>query len=379
MLQIQNYLTNGKSLDDLQKDFGIKSVEHPDLPLVILNYNQIESPKTHPIVREARGLVLNKSDWSLVARSFPRFFNWGEVPDEMLSFDFSNSFVQSKEDGSLAIIYFFNDSWHINTRGSFGLDPIQWQSFTWRQAMCRALQINDINDLKSILDPSLTYVCEFVSPWNKIVRTYQSPQMFLLTAFCGKHELDIDQVDKINLDNFVRPARFDFKSLDEIKLFLSEQEKFDPTFEGVIICDKNFQRWKIKNPSYLCLHKLRGEGDNLYHPRHLLSFVLKNEDDELLTYFPEVKDHYFELKNLVENLFTNLCLVWDKNKDILSQKDFALAIKDQTPMTSVLFTVRKKFGSEPSVAQIRKEFIEAQPLILRNLPKLSFFDSGKLS
>lgn len=58
MLQVQEYLTNGKSLEDLQSEFGLNISRHPNLPLVILNYDQIESrPKSHPIIRECRGLV----------------------------------------------------------------------------------------------------------------------------------------------------------------------------------------------------------------------------------------------------------------------------------------------------------------------------------
>ena len=53
MLNVQKYLQT-KTLEDLNSEFAIKIAEHPDgLPLVILNYNQIESnPKTHPIIRE---------------------------------------------------------------------------------------------------------------------------------------------------------------------------------------------------------------------------------------------------------------------------------------------------------------------------------------
>jgi hypothetical protein len=368
-LNIQHYLNN-HTLDDLQSELGIKVANHPDLPLVILNYDQIESPKNNPIVKEARGLVLNKNDWSLVARSFPRFFNWGEVPEEMPMFDFSDFTVQSKEDGSLAVVYNFNGDWHINTRGSFALDVMQHQLFSWREGMCRALKIKNLSCLKKKLDPQLSYVCEFVSPWNKIVRNYKEPQMFLITAFCGFDELQPETVDAICCDFFVRPERFNFKSLDEIKSFLDDKQTTDPTFEGVIICDRNFRRWKIKNPGYLSLHKIRGEGDNLYHPRHLLSFILQNEDDELLTYFPEVKDQYFSLKEKIETLFKDLQNVWLKNKDIASQKDFALSIKDQTPFASVLFNVRKKFKNEPTPDDFRSQFVAASSLILQQIQKL---------
>jgi hypothetical protein len=84
-LQVQEYLHSGKSWANLTDELGIKVVFHPSLPLVTVNYDQIESPKTHPIVRECRGLVLHRQTFDLVARSFPRFFNWGEVADEMPS------------------------------------------------------------------------------------------------------------------------------------------------------------------------------------------------------------------------------------------------------------------------------------------------------
>lgn len=375
MLEIQKFLIQN-SLDDLQTELGIKSANHPFLPLVILNYDQIDSPKTHPIVREARGLVLDSRDWSLVARSFPRFFNWGEVPDEMSSFDFSQFHVHSKEDGSLVIIYNFEGEWHANTRGSFGLDNLQFQSFSWREGFCKALNINQLSDLNSRLDPDITYVCEFVSPWNKIVRHYQAPQMFLLAAFDSLKELPACEVDSMTHQIFARPQRFDFSNINEIKSFLSDQESVDPTFEGVIICDKNFQRWKIKNPSYLSLHKIRGEGDNLYHPRHLLSFVLKNDDDELLTYFPEVKDQYFKLKNEVEILFNHLQDIWSQFKDLESQKEFAISIKDKTPLSSILFSLRKQFGSEPTTDQFRNCFRAAETAILRQITKSSNLSVG---
>jgi hypothetical protein len=375
MLQIQSYLLSGKTLDDLNAELGIKSALHPELPLVILNYDQIESPKTHSIVREARGLVLNPQDWSLVARSFPRFFNWGEVQEEMHLFDFTDFLVQSKEDGSLVLLYHFNGKWHANTRGSFGLDNMQNQSFSWRAGICKALNISDLSELDSKLDPKLTYVCEFVSPWNKVVRHYQEPRMYLLTVFCGEQEVHHADVDVMFASNyarpvtyspFLRPQKFAFANVDDIQSFLQEQAADDPTFEGVVMCDAKGQRWKIKSATYLGLHKLRGEGDNLYNPKHLLPFVLTGEDDELLTYYPEVADAYKELKGKVESEYASMLAVWQQFKDVESQKDFALAVKD-TNFSSVLFQVRKKFGSGQTEKDLRKEFLGSDQLILKKV------------
>jgi hypothetical protein len=360
MLEIQKFLQGGKTLDDLSNELAIKTTHHPDLPIVILNYDQIESPKTNPLVREARGLVLNKNDWSLVARSFPRFFNWGEVPEEMDLFNFSDFVVESKEDGSLIVLYWFNDEWHINTRASFALDYMQNQSFTWREAVCRALDIQK-------LDRNLTYICEFVSPWNKIVRRYAEPQLYLLTAFNGLKELHYTDVDRAAVGIFKRPERYHFGKVSEIKDFLTEQSEADPTFEGVVICDDKKQRWKIKNPAYISLHRLRGEGDNLFNPKHLLPYVLKGEADELLVYFEEVTESFYELKNKVDKEFEALLKLWQQHKDIEDQKEFALTIKDKTPYSSVLFTTRKKFGNEQSASDLRLEFVAAERIILKRL------------
>lgn len=372
MLAVQTYLQT-KTFEDLTAELGIVVKKHDTLPLAILNYDQIESPKTHPIVRECRGLVLHAESKDLVARSFPRFFNWGEVADEMGLFDFSDFIVESKEDGSMVVIYNFEGKWHANTRGSFATDKIATGvDLTWREAFCEALDLNDLQELNSLevgLDTNLTYVCEFCSPYNKIVRRYEKPVMFLLTAFEGLRELTPTEIcercSPYNL--FLWPTRYHFYSIEEIQKFLDEQAAADPTFEGVVIRDKNGQRWKIKSATYLGLHKLRGEGDNLYNPKNLLPFILSGEDSELLTYYPEVTETFMRLKSQVQNDYATMLEVWMENKDLESQKDFALAIKGKTDYTSVLFNVRKKYGAAAKGEEIRREWRDAENVILKKL------------
>lgn len=361
MLCVQECLKNQGSLEFLEKTLKIKYLKHSDLPLVILNYNHIDSPKFDPIACECRGLVLDTNNWSLVARSFPRFFNWGEHPDGMKKFDFNNFTVESKEDGSLILIYFFNGKWMVNTRGSFANDLMQFTNFTWQQAICNSLQLSCLQDLDKFLDRSLTYVCEFVSPWNKVVKFYKSPKLFLLSAFKGEEELDEIQE---HFPMFSTVDKFYFSSIEEIKTFLNNKSNNDPTFEGVVICDKQKNRWKIKSPSYLGLHKIRGEGNNLFNPKHLLPFVLKKEKDELLTYFPEAAEQYHKISNLVNENYEKLLKVWKKYKDVESQKEFALNVKNE-PLSCVLFDIRKKYGLKQDEQQLLETFVESESLIFK--------------
>lgn len=369
MLHVQQYLQT-KTFDDLTAELGIVVKRHDTLPLCILNYDQIESPKTHPIVRECRGLVLHADTKDVVAKSFNRFFNWGEVADEMKDFDFSDFIVQSKEDGSLVLIYHFDGRWHANTRGSFATDNMQGLNFTWREGICKAITdygIGDLQELDDELDKGVTYVCEFCSPWNKVVRRYEKPCMYLLTAFQGTKELHYSEVDLMAHGLFKRPQRYEFINIDEVQSYLQLQAEKDPTFEGVVICDHLGHRWKIKSATYLGLHKMRGEGDNLFHPKHLLPFILAGEEAELLTYFPECRETYEELKAKVNEAFAELQDIWAKHWMLGDQKEFALSIKDKTPFTSLLFNVRKRHGKDQKPEHLKTEWRTADSLILKKL------------
>jgi hypothetical protein len=367
-LNVQDFLQS-KTHDQLTEEFGIKVNHHDTLPLVILNYDQIESPKTNPIVRECRGLLLHSETHEIVARSFPRFFNWGEVADEMDDFDFSDFVVQSKEDGSLVLIYHFDGQWRANTRGSFAQDPMQYQEFTWTEGFCRAMGINSLNELDGKLVEGVTYVCEFCSPWNKVVRTYSMPKMHLLSAFRGFDEIPVDEVDTMVSDFFIRPNLYNFDSLESIQKFLREQEQSDPTFEGVgvVIMDWSGKRWKIKSATYLGLHRLKGEGDNMFNPKHLLPFILAGEEDELLTYFPEVAETFYKVKSNVLKQYSQLLEVWADHKDIEDQKEFALSIQGKTPYTGILFSLRKGTEEDQKSHHVRELWRNAEKYIIKNI------------
>lgn len=86
--------------------------------------------------------------------------------------------------------------------------------------------------------------------------------------------------------------------------------------------------------------------DNLYNPKNLLPFILSGEDDELLTYFPEVESVYREHKATVESAYAEMVAVWERAKGLPVQKDFALAVVGKTKFTGILFEARKH-GRDP--------------------------------
>tara|TARA_Y100000034_G_scaffold6762_2_gene7476 strand:- start:4905 stop:6041 length:1137 start_codon:yes stop_codon:yes gene_type:complete len=375
-MKVQAYLKDRKnSLETLTTELGINVCLHDSLPLVILNYNQIESPKTNPIVRECRGLVLERKTWKLVARAFPRFFNWGEVADELRVFNWSDCHIQGKEDGSLGILYHYKGQWRFNTRGSFANSNIQFQEFTWTQLFCAAIGIECLEDLNNnvSLSPRNTYVFELVSPFNQIVRQYHEPAVYLLSAFCGKEEWRLEDVDFMaagmnrNRLNVLRPEVWQFDSISAVEEHVYALSKQDQTFEGIVLRDNKNRRWKVKSGAYVALHHMRGEGDNLFNPKHQLKFILMGEVDEVIGYFPIAEESIRTHQAAVIAAQAELEQVWEEHWRIGEQKEFALAICPKTKFTSILFNLRKEHGNRQSLALLREAWSKADRAILKHV------------
>ncbi len=342
MLAVQEWLkANGGQFDLLEKQLGIKSTFHPEDDRVILNYDMIESPKTHPIVCETRALVLNKNTFEIVARAFPRFFNAGEMLDLHKNFVWEGCTAADKEDGSLALTYIYNGEPHMNTRGSFGNGSINNLDITWR--MLFEIAIPKWKEIQLSFGVGTTLVWELCSRYNKIVRDYEKPTAYLLSAFEGEQEYCKKIVNRLAKSlGLNRPGLRTFNSLNEVMEYIADVAGDDPTFEGLVLQDINGMRMKCKSEKYMALHRLHNNG-NVAHPKNIIPLILDGEIDEVLTYFPELEAtvrsydvRLRELKTQVENIWH--CF-WDTKKD----KDFAKEALT-SPLSSLLFRARKNGG-----------------------------------
>ena len=100
---VKEYINSGKSFDDLKQEFGISCNIFDNL--ICLTYSQIDSPKTAPIVRQCRGLILDKNTLDIVHYPFFRFYNFEEVLEERSKFNWSKAFALEKVDGSLCGVF----------------------------------------------------------------------------------------------------------------------------------------------------------------------------------------------------------------------------------------------------------------------------------
>jgi hypothetical protein len=109
--------------------------------------------------------------------------------------------------------------------------------------------------------------------------------------------------------------------------------------EGVVVYNtKTKMRVKIKNAVYLAAHRLRGQ--NGLTLNSICELVAMNEQAEYIAVFPDDAPKFepalAELGVMIDELVTR----YNEHKNIETQKDFALMVKDM-PQAGVMFTARK--------------------------------------
>ncbi len=357
---LRNYFNAEQALEALVEGYKIEVTRHPTDGLVILNYS-IESPKNEVICNECRGLVLEEGTWNVVARSFTRFFNYGENLDETNKFNWQNFTCSAKEDGSLILLYNYKGDWRVNTRGSFGEGEVNSSGHTWKELFYKCA--NEYA-ARNLLPYNLTYVFELCSVYNKIVRAYSEPTLYLLGIFHKDtgHELEDDWLNFASTMLGVKlPEKYDFSDIVSIQKFLDTHE--DKTFEGLVLRDDKYIRIKTKNPAYVILHHLRGNGDNLFSAKKIVPLILKGEAEEWCAIFPEIKPYKEKYELFINEEYYHLMQTWEQAKAIASQKDFALFILPRTRFSSILFEARKR-GIHP-----KEVWLASADLIVKNLEK----------
>lgn len=368
MLNVQEYLRR-KSIAELEDSLAIKCTRHPvHNNLITLNYDQLNSPKHNPIVKECRGIVVDeKYNFDLVAKSFNRFFNLGEDIDMEKTFKWTGFTSQEKVDGSLMMLFCYDGQWMVKTRASWCQEKMQGLDLTFADLFWKAFDRRNIFHL----NPLDTYVFELCSPYNKVVREYRDTTVYLLAVVQCRldhwREFTIGEVKALYESfnwhgNVLMPDIFSFSNIDEITSFIKNVGKDDPTYEGLVIRDVDNMRLKVKSPEYLALHRLGSDKACLFAPKNLIPFILNGEGDELLAYFSEAKEKYYKYKAQIDKAWKELDNIWYCHHDQPSQKKFAMAVKDH-PLAGVLFEARKT-GRPP-----REIFLESTDLILKRVIK----------
>lgn len=332
-------------LKALTDQFAI-SVKRTD-DLLVLNYNQIESPKTDPIVIECRSLILDNK-LNIVSRGFDRFFNHGEALNVTPEIDWTKAQAYEKVDGSLIKIYNYEGNWYISTRGTaYGESDCMGHGITFHELVLKALDCCE-SEFQSRCNEHLwdgfTYIYELTSFENRVVRRYDGYKLHLLAVrsnLTGKYVTDSERPYALAI-GAVQPKAVMFNSTDECLEAARNLKNLD---EGFVVYQDGIPISKIKSPAYVAVHHIRGEG---LSPKRIMQLVLSGEEDEYLQYFPEDDIHFEKYIEAYCLLMTDIILTYEYVSCIEDQKEFALSIS-RKPFKAALFQARSK-GIQPDTA-----------------------------
>ncbi len=308
---IKEYFDSGKTLNDIKNEYGISYNVFNNL--VILNYSQIDSPKTNPLVRMCRGIVIEKNTWNIVHYPFYRFYNFEEITEENKKFNWDNAVATTKIDGSIFGIFNYNDNWYVSSRFQIGGLNTPNGIITYYDIFKKAIYPLNDDEFFSVLDKKLDYTFEIVSPYNKIITPYSEANLYItcirdktnnFKEISLKDIINIDHI-KILLDREIikSPAIISlsnkngkFKGFDKMKQLA---EDMNPTDEGFVVVDwssydnnaEAFPRIKVKNSAYVTLHhfKLGAENDSI-NMNNIIKILFNNEQDEIISTIPDMKN-----------------------------------------------------------------------------------------
>lgn len=368
MTPLQEYVKKN-GIDNITEELGIAVYHHPTLPLVGFKYDQIDSPKMHPVVRWARGTVLEKETWKLVAQPFVRFFDYQPGHEDTKKFDWNDFIATTKEDGSLITLHYYANEWHVNTSGSFGLGQYSRDKSnqeTWRELFWRTFE--ESGGKKRNLITDITYIFELCCEENRVLRIYPNNNLFLLSTFIGETELSYSTTVRLANDIGIVPVRFhQLKALSEIEEFLKEKAKIDPSFEGVVIRDKNNVRLRLKTKSFLSLFHLNDDGGKQID-KHLINLALVCHCNSVLQYLSELEEKFIKIRDFIEAESEKIKSLWERAKDIEDKKQFAMMVKD-SPYSGLFFALKKIPKEQHDGDMIEKMKLDSEESFLKEWKK----------
>lgn len=289
---------------------------------ILFKYSQIESDFSLNIVKEARGLILEDKTWKVICYPFNKFFNFGEKYADKI--DWESATVETKEDGSLIKIYFYNDEWKIATNGTIDAEDAELQSGPYKNFRQLFDAAEKCHFDFSKLNRYFTYCCEICSEFNIIV----CPQSEMRLIHIGTRDNRTFQEIETDI-GIPHPQRYPLSSLEDC---IAMAKTFDFTQEGFVVKDKNYNRIKVKSEDYVKVHRLANNGSITLE--RVIDLLKTNETDEFLNYFPQYKNYIEEISeeiNELIRLIDDIIFIARFYKKIASsRKEFAKIYEDGT-------------------------------------------------
>ena len=333
MLKVQEFIRSNSDWECLlsSEPFNL-SISYDEMfgrKLVLFKYDQTNADFSLDIVRECRGLILDAETFEVVSYPFNKFFNYGE--SHAANIDWSSAYVTQKIDGSICKIVNLDGNFLISTNGVIDAfkcnlpETVGCPFNSFGELFMEGMRFYGLGkeDFPRLFKPNKTYMFELISPYNQVVVQWKDTKVWFLgerdnltfkETFYGDHELS-----KV----FDIPKVYPIKTIDQCVAAASELPEDE---EGYVVCDKDFNRIKVKSPRYVQLHYMAGNQN--WSGRRVLEILLANEVSEYVAYFPKFKIAFDVVKAKYDAYVSELEYLKSVVDDLLGVENVSMSKKD---------------------------------------------------
>ena len=218
------------------------------------------------------------------------------------------------------------ESWEMATKSSVGGESCFFMQNGFQientfkymfEEVCKNIGF-DINSLQK------EYCYSFVMqhPKNRIVKIISTMKLYLVEVY-EIQGLKVNKVPLSSLDinkKIIIPDRMPINTIEDFNQCKDTLASMNTNYQvvGVIIKNKHGERFKIRNPNYEHVKKLRGNQPKLQY--HYLTLRQKGFVKEYLNYYKEHKNDFNNFRNLMHD-YTNQLYINYRKCYVLKEKE----------------------------------------------------------
>lgn len=342
----------------LTKEQYIKEVEqryitrrvHPEYKnIVILNYteNAVFEQRWNHVTLNCRGLIIDENTGEVLARPFPKFFNYGEYAEYEKDIPFHEiPEFTVKQDGSLGISYKIHGKTYWSTRGSFESAQAEIANYIWNKKYSHVVIPDEITLLVEIIDPKTKVVVDYDGLSDLII-------IGAIHRFTG-HDYNYQELVQLGENLRMQVTERKTLTLDEV---IQLKETIGYNQEGWVLRWSNGKRLKIKGNQYLDIHRIAYGLSN----KMKVGYWKDGKIEELILKMPEefrteIEQFTSTLENKLEFLKQKLLEEVTRAKSNSNdRKTFAMYVNENAPK-SIRHLIFKSYD-ERLEPQVLKEHI----------------------
>lgn len=260
-MKIYDYINMDELYDMIDRGY-IKVTNHPKFPLTMYSYTKSchYEKMWNDTTMKCRGLIVDAND-NIESKPLKKFFNFEEYVGTIPS-NKSPKIIE-KLDGTLGIMYWYDNIPYIATKGSFD-----------NEQSIHATNIlhTKYRDVWSRLNQTHTYLFEIIYREDKHIISYPDiDDIFLIAVIDSK--ADNIEYDIYDYSYFNTP-----KIYSNVKDWMNVRDEIDgANKEGFVLLFEDNFRLKMKYNEYLELHMEKYS----FSKKKLFQLVMNNDNDSI--------------------------------------------------------------------------------------------------